>query len=234
MSIVNWNLSPVRVELVTDTLAYDGSYHGLWNTTKFFTVPHARLIIADTGPAVAAFDLQKRAMSCDLDRGIDDFAVLAPEWLLQIQADFLEEHGEQIDRDQNQHLWNVAAFGYSEERRRVLGMIFNAAHEFQSEGIADGDAFNPPLTEEFVDRSDPAVQKVLRQHSRELTRFKSPDSFIAGAKLQQIAAVRTFGGGIGGDLLMATLTKDRLEVRRIGKLPKADAEELEVRDAIVA
>ena len=37
MSIINWNLSPVRVELVTDTLAYDGNYCGLWNTTKFFT-----------------------------------------------------------------------------------------------------------------------------------------------------------------------------------------------------
>lgn len=230
MSIINWNLSPVRVELVTDTLAYDGDYRGLWNTTKFFTVPHARLIIADTGPAVAAFDLQKRVMSCDMDRGIDDFAVLAPEWLMDIQAAFLEEHGEAIDRERHQHLWNVVAFGYSEDRHRIVGHAFNATNEFRAEEQPDGDSFNPPLTPEFVDRSDPAVQKILRQHSRELSRFKSPDSFIAGAKLQQITAVRTFGGGVGGNLLMATLTKDRLEVKRIGKLPAL--EDTEVPDAV--
>lgn len=221
MSLVNWNLTPQCVELVTDTLAYDREFTGLFRTTKFLTVPHARIIFAEMGAGDCALQLQRRLLNCDLPHGIDDVTARAPTWMAQIHAAFLEEHGDRLDGDRMLDRWNVVIFGWSEAAGRVIGRIFNSAHEFRPEPIADGEAFNPVLQ---VDRADPRVQTIIRQHGRELTRFESPGTFIAAAKLQQIDAQKRCGGGIGGDLLCCTLTRDRIETRKIWMFPDPAAE----------
>ena len=99
MSLISWRLVPQCVSLVTDTNHYLACGAVVGHGTKFIHAAHARLLVADIGPADAGQELYRIASET---ASIDQFSEHAPAALAAIHEEILERYAAEIEETETQ------------------------------------------------------------------------------------------------------------------------------------
>lgn len=203
MTLLNWEMTPDYVLLLSDTLTLDGAdFRARGFTTKILPAPHIGAVITGTGiaPVVNRFYFQV----------LENLFVDDVEHLTEFAPDILRE----LWKEMESQLWDGASvtiytFGLAEESGQFAGYAYRSTADFEPHRLQHGLALKPAIVLEGL----PAIDSLA--------------AFVEVAKKQQIAdrdKPRLQRVGIGGELWLYLLKKApigslSLQVDRLERLP---------------
>ena len=218
MSLLSYNLTPTRADVVTDTLAYDQDGTAFAFTTKFLALPHINAVVVDRGATFMARGVYDWALTELLPGGIDDLNTRAPAFLRGLHGDYLKFAGDLLQEDHHRKS-EIIVFGYSPSLGRMVGHGYVSDKDFEPVQLPDGEGFVPPPKR---DPADPRVAAIAAQSGKALSRMRVPETFVAVGRLQKLAAEDELGYGIGGDLILCQITKSSMTMRGIHRFDDYD------------
>lgn len=189
MTILNWELKPEHVLLLTDTLSLDpADRRALTFTTKIFPAPHIGAVIAGTGigPVITQFYLRAIGM---VVRDVSHLAEFAQDTLQEIWKE-----GDALGMLPEGTTTTIYTFGLSEEEGEFKAYAYRSTAQFQPEQLPHGLVMKPQTTMQDLEAVD------------------SLEAFVALTRKQQTQdreSPREKRIGIGGDLWMYLLEKSQ-------------------------
>ena len=118
-------------------------------------------------------------------------------------------------------LLQLVVIGWSPARKRMVAQNFKHDGEATvSDLLTDGSVFSPhPDDPDLALASQHSEIAALRKaHARDIDRFRSPQTFIAFAKMAHIVA----RGRVGGELILCRVTRFETSIRKIYRFDDAD------------
>jgi|GEM_PF-6661310 len=206
MTAVNWLLRPGGAAVMTDTLRHglDGTPLGF--TSKITTMPHLNMVFVVRGVSRFSLGAYVGAREKIPIGAIDGFCDAVPEWLRDIQPDIAAEVTAANSAPQNpdapMDVAEVLAFGWSDLRRRICGVLFSSLRDFAPQDLPDGMMFAPEIKIEPTEAERRVIAKA-----------KSPESLIVGAKVQRREWTESSDMKVGGELVLCELRRHGLSMR---------------------
>lgn len=189
MTLLNWEMTPDYVLILSDTLSLDWDDRRARSfTTKVYPVPHIGGVLTGTGlaPVVTQFFLDVNGNMVVTD--VVHLAQFAPERLQQLWNEYktrgLSEEA----------TVTIYTFGLAEEGGQFTGYAYRSTNGFQAEKLQPGKAMKPGTNTSMED----------------LQTVDGLESFVALTRKQQAQdrdTPREKRVGIGGDLWMYLLGK---------------------------
>jgi len=205
MTLLNWELTPEGVTILSDTLSLNDTHRPRTFLTKVYPAPHLDAVVTGTGLSEIVtrfyFHVSGQAIANDIDHLME----YAPNILRGIWLEFADKIPEGATT-------TVYMFGISRQSGKFVGYALRSTADFNAELLPHGIAAKPaPALEELQTVVDirSFVDLALRQqeHDRALRRQERL--------------------GIGGDLWFYSLNKSEdgslaLAMARVMRLPHYD------------
>ncbi len=221
MSIANVLLTPPRGYLMTDSLItwHDlatGTHSPLGFGTKFVAMPHLGCVVTYIGTTRFA-----AAMTDALNKGVFpnglDSICLDGQAVFQRVAENLAEDDPDLASD-----GTIIIVGWSQHHERMHAVLMRNDVPTVA-GMGDFTPFDLPADRPSFSPSFLVLDERLPG------RKEAPEAFLKRVSLEQQRLFDERDGpwGCGGDMLLAEVTRHRIEVRKVGEFPgKAHAASL--------
>lgn len=205
MTLLNWELAPQHVLILSDTLALDGQDHRAGHfTTKIYPAPHIGAVIAGTGISQVITQFYEHVLGMIVN-DVVHLTEFAPSTLREIWKHFKGQLPEGATT-------TAYTFGLSEDDGVFTGFAYRSTADFEPHRLQHGMAVKPALAME------------------EMQGIDGLEAFVALCQKQQAqdrALPRMERVGIGGDLWMYLLKKSgngalSLQIDRIERMKHYD------------
>jgi hypothetical protein len=180
---------PEQALIAMDTLGVDPDGKPFLFTTKFYVVPHLKLVICGTGAGSFIGEWFIKANERMIVRGIDNLDYHTPGMLNKLWAAYREEYHPLDD-----HTATVYHIGFSEETDLIRTYVYRSTDNFASETRDYGLMYKPECTipENYVFPQD--IKSLMEEQRKiQLTKPRSERIYIGG----EIFACQLSKAGIG-------------------------------------
>lgn len=205
MTLLNWELAPQHVMILSDTLALDDQDHRAGHfTTKIYPAPHIGAVITGTGISQVITQFYQHVLGMIVN-DVVHLTEFAPSTLREIWKHFKDQLPEGTTT-------TAYTFGLSEDDDVFTGFAYRSTADFEPHLLQRGMAVKPALAIE------------------EMQGIDSLEAFVALCQKQQAqdrALPRMERVGIGGDLWTYLLRKSdsgalSLKIERIQRMQHYD------------
>ena len=176
MSLLNWQLAPEHVTVVSDTLVTDFDGKPLKHVSKIATLPHMDMMIGLTGFSDVLVRWNSVLSSWAPGASIDDLDDYAAEVLPLIWSDLFPEGCDLLT--------TVRHWGWSPKEGRFVGRSFRSPNGFAPEVMPDAWAFSPDPRpdhlETVVDSFERVIEVCRGQQEHGLAQPEGEKVYIGG------------------------------------------------------
>jgi len=216
MTLLNILIEPQRARVVVDSLTHDGHRRLLkrhdgtpLTATKLIALSNLGTLLAVSGRLVLLPELHCRIQSV-CPRDFDDLLLHMPDLLAHLGRTLSTERGTPYRGDV------IHLVGYSGQSRRMLAVTFETVNGF--------------VTFETSRVDDGPLKGILQPPVERLGKFPESDAQLLNLARDQIAqAEEKF---FGGPLFVAEVSRDGVDIRRVGDLGVPEGPSAEVAQAV--
>lgn len=205
MTLLNWEMTPDHVVILSDTLSLSGDNKRPRNfMTKVYPAPHLGAVITGTGISKVVTDFYVRAVAEMIVNDVVQLSEFAPDVLRSIWL----ELGNLLPPDGTATIYT---FGLSLDDGEFAGFAYRSTSDFEAEQLQHGIGVKPAPESGVIGEINGLADFVKLAFSQQ----------EADRKLPRLKRV-----GIGGELWLYTLLKDEncslvLRVESLGDMAHA-------------